>query len=198
MAEKAKFDRIAKNYDFLKSGDTRRWAKAQLKFFRQLRGRVLYVGIGTGQEIAHFPAGLHITAIDISGNMLAQCRSRADRYPGSIGLVLMNTESLAFPDNTFDTILTVCTFCSVEHPDQGLKELRRVLTPGGKILMFEHVLSRNPVFALILKSMSFITARLSGTHLDRDTVGNLKKAGFAVDSERNVYLDIVKAIAGHK
>ncbi|MFQ5672330.1 MAG: class I SAM-dependent methyltransferase [Nitrospinales bacterium] len=198
MTQKAKFDRIAKSYDFLKSGDTRRWAKAQMKFFRQMRGRVLYVGVGTGQEIAHFPSGLHITAIDISRNMLEQCRKRATRYPGRIELALMDTEILAFPDNTFDTILTVCTFCSVEHPVLGLRELRRVLTPGGHILMFEHVLSRNPVFALILKSMSLVTTRLSGTHLDRDTAGNLKKAGFTIHSERNVYLDIVKAIAGHK
>ena len=64
--------------------------------------------------------------------------------------------------------------------------------------MFEHVLSKNPVFGLILKSMSQITTRISGTHLDRNTVGNVKKAGLAVDYERNIYLDIVKAIAAHK
>ena len=110
----------------------------------------------------------------------------------------MDTENLGFPDNVFDTIVTVCVFCSVENPIQGLKELKRVLKTDGKILMFEHVLSKNLIFSLILKSMSLLTTRISGTHLDRNTVENLKKSGFTLKSEHNIYLDIVKAIAGHK
>ena len=163
-----------------------------------MSGRVLYVGIGTGQEIVNFPNRLEIIAIDISRNMLAQANQRASQYPGNIKPVIMNTENLGFPDDVFDTILTVCVFCTVEQPVQGLKELKRVLKPDGKILMFEHVLSANPVFGMILKLNSLITTRISGTHLDRDTLGNLQKAGFSIKSEQNIYLDIVKAIAGHK
>lgn len=198
MADKAKYDRVARFYDYLKGGDTRRWADTQLKFFKSVSGKVLYVGIGTGQEIVNFPPGLDITAIDLSREMLEYAHRRIGQYPGRIRPALMNVENLGFPDNSFDTILTVCVFCSVANPVRGLKELWRVLKPDGKILMFEHVLSKNRVYGLILKMMSLITTRLSGTHLDRDTVGNLRKAGFKIESERNIYLDIVKAVAGRR
>ena len=75
-----------------------------------------------------------------------------------------------------------------------LQEIKRVLKPGGELVMFEHVLSKNPVYALPLKMMSYITEYLQGTYLDRNTVANVEKAGFKIHSHKNVYLDIVKAL----
>ncbi|MFQ5717856.1 MAG: class I SAM-dependent methyltransferase [Nitrospinales bacterium] len=198
MSSQGKYDRIAGFYDYLKGGDTRRWGKAQTVFFKQMRGKVLYAGIGTGQEIVHFPPGLDISAIDISPNMIQGAQKRITEYSGKIRPVLMNVEDLGFPADCFDTILTVCMLCTAERPVRGLRELRRVLKPNGKIMMFEHVLSKNPIYGAILKMMNVVTTRVSGTHLDRDTVGNLRQAGFQVDSKRNIYLDIVKAVVGHK
>ena len=60
--------------------------------------------------------------------------------------------------------------------------------------MFEHVLSKNPVYALTLKMMSYITEYLQGTYLDRNTIYNVEQAGFKIHSHKNVYLDIVKAL----
>ncbi len=198
MNDKPKgYDRVAKFYDFLKSGDSRRWKEPQTDFFKNLKGRVLYVGIGTGQEIVNFPPRLDIVAIDISINMLKNASRRIEEYPGKIHSILMNTESLGFCDNTFDSIVTVCVFCTVENPVEGFKELRRVLKPGGKIFSFEHVLSKNPIFALILKYMNEISTRLSGTRLDRDTGENIRKAGLKIESETNIYQDIVKAFVSY-
>ncbi|MFQ5451536.1 MAG: SAM-dependent methyltransferase, partial [Nitrospinaceae bacterium] len=64
----------------------------------------------------------------------------------------------------------------------------------GKLLMFEHVLSKNPIYGLSLRFMSLFTNALEGTHLDRNTVENVRKAGFTIQSEQNVYLDIVKTL----
>lgn len=176
----------------------RRWGPAQKDHFSHMRGKVLHVGVGTGMEIINFPPGLDITGIDLSPKMLERARWRGRQYPGKIRFCLMNAESLAFSDNTFDTVVTVCVFCTVPHPVAGLKECRRVLKPGGKLLMFEHVMSNNIIYGLSLKFMSLFTNALEGTHLDRDTVANAQKAGFTVESEKNVYLDIVKAIEGVK
>lgn len=198
MSVKEKYNRISSVYDFLKRGDMRRWKQVQIDFFSQLHGKILYVGIGPGPEIVNFPPGLDIVAIDLSRNMMELARERAANYRGKFKLINMNVESLGFPDNSFDSVLTVCVFCTVENPVQGLEELRRVLKPDGKLFMFEHVISKNPVYALSLKWFSLFTTMLSGTHLDRDTAANLGKAGFKIESNRNVYLDIVKTLVAHK
>ncbi len=193
MGEKG-YDRIAEVFDFFRQGDLKRWGHIQRKHFEQLHGKVLHVGIGTGLEIQNFPPGLDITAIDLSEKMLARARTRAASYRGKLHCVRMNAQALAFADNRFDSVAAVCVFCTVADPVQGLKEVRRVLKPGGKLLLFEHVLSRNPLYGLSLRFMSLFTTALEGTHLDRNTVDNVRKAGFTVEADQNVYLDIVKAI----
>lgn len=198
MAKQKNYDGVAKVFDFFREGDMRRWGDVQKNLFQNMQGKVLHIGVGTGMEIINFPPGLNITGIDLSPKMLERALWRANQYQGKINFSLMNAESLAFPDNTFDTIVTVCVFCTVPHPVQGLQECHRVLKPNGKILMFEHVMSKNYIYGLSLKFMSLFTERLEGTFLDRNTVENVRKAGFKVQSEKNVYLDIVKTIEGVK
>ncbi|PIQ95607.1 MAG: methyltransferase type 11 [Nitrospinae bacterium CG11_big_fil_rev_8_21_14_0_20_56_8] len=193
-----RYDQVAKTFDLIRSGDTRRWKEPQTRFFRQLRGKTLYVGIGTGLEIVNFPPGLDMVAIDTSREMLGRSRPRVDLYPGKMRLCLMDAERVGFPDNHFDSILTVCVLCTVKNPVNGLKELYRVLKPGGRLLSFEHVLSRNPFYSIPLRLMSVISSTLTGSYLTRDTVSNIRRAGFRVESDTNVYLDIVKAVVGIK
>ena len=76
---------------------------------------------------------------------------------------------------------------------RGLRELRRVLKPGGELRMFEHTGSRWFPFSMILHVMNPISRRL-GPEVTRDTVGNVRKAGFQVRQVRNVYLDVAKFI----
>src|SRR4029077_2402422 len=104
---------------------------------------------------------------------------------------------LPLRDGSFDTVVTVCTFCSVPRPVVGLRELRRVLKPGGQILMFEHVRSKIGPLGIFLDFMTPLSRRL-GPDLNRDTVGNVQKDGFRLCREENVYLDIVKIIEAVK
>lgn len=191
---KQSYDGTARYFDYFARGDMLRWSPSQRTLFKNLKGKVLYVGIGTGQEIVNFPDGLNITAADLSMEMLKRSNQRVANYSGKINRCQMDAETTGFPDNTFDTIVTVCVLCTVKNPVDCLHELKRVLKPDGQLVMFEHVLSKNWVYGLALKMMSFITETLQRTYLDRDTVSNVERAGFKIHSHKNIYLDIVKAL----
>lgn len=192
-----KWDLAAKNFDWLAFGDDHRLGPHKRRLFSKVRGDTLMVAAGTGNDFKFFPPGLSIIAIDISSRMLEQAAVKASRYEGKIDLRQMDVCKLSFPDNSFDTIVTVCTFCSVPKPIAGLRELYRILRPGGQVLMFEHVRSRIGPLGVFLDLMTPLSRRV-GPELNRDTVSNMQRAGFRLRREENVYLDIVKMIEGVK
>ena len=178
------------------AGNTRR-GRFQEELFQKMRGKILFGAAGTGLNFAHFPPGEEILAIDLSAEMLEVARLKALRYKGSISLQQADLERLPFGDNSFDTAATASTLCSVANPVQALKELYRVLKPGGSLLMFEHVRSRNPLLGAELDLLNLALRHL-GPNLNRDTVANVQRAGFVVDHIVRAYLDIFLAIEAHK
>jgi len=188
-----KWDFSAAFYDLLAWGPERRWAPRKRELFANMHGKVLFVAVGTGQDIPFFPPGQDITGIDISPRMLAKARERAARYPGSLELRVMDIHALDFPDHSFDQVVTSCTFCSVPDPVAGLIALRRVLKPGGELYMFEHTGSRVFPFSLMLDVMTPVWKPI-GPEMNRDTVANVEKAGFEIRQVKNIYLDVVKTI----
>ena len=196
-ATQRKWDMASRNFDLFSYGDDQRLGPHKRRLFAKIRGETLMVAAGTGNDFRFFPPGRTIVAIDISAKMLERAAKKAAAYKGAIHLRQMDVCQLEFGDNAFDTVVTVCTFCSVPKPAVGLRELYRVLKPGGQILMFEHVRSRIGPLGVFLDLMTPLSRRL-GPDLNRDTVGNVQKAGFRIRREENVYLDIIKAIEGVK
>ena len=193
LVTREKWDRAAAGYDFFSAGAEKRWAPFKQEFFAPMGGKVLFLALGTGLDIPHFPPKQDITGIDISPKMIEKARPRADAYNGRIDLLAMDVHALTFPDDTFDQVFTACTFCSVPDPVGGLRHLRRVLKPGGALRMFEHTASRWYPFKLMLDLMTPFSRR-QGPELNRDTIGNVEKAGFRIRQVRNLYLDVVKTI----
>jgi ubiquinone/menaquinone biosynthesis C-methylase UbiE len=196
-ATRKKWDHAAKCLDRLSAADDRRFAPVKQRLFSKMYGKSLMVAAGTGNDFKHFPPGQDIVALDISPKMLEMAAPRAVGYPGTLTLKEADVCNLDYPDNTFDTVLTVCTFCSVPKPILGLTELHRVLKPGGQILMFEHMRSAVAQFGVLLDLMTPLSRRF-GPELNRDTVGNVLKAGFKLRRVENVYLDIVRIIEAVK
>ena len=188
-----KWDAAAGNYDRLSYGPERRWAPVKREFFAPMRGRILYLAAGTGRDFEYFTPGQQIDAIDISPRMLEQARPRAAAYNGRLTLHEMDAQRLEFPDASFEQVFSVCTFCSVPDPIAGLRELRRVLRPGGELRMFEHTGSRWFPFNVMLHAMTPISRQI-GPEMNRDTVSNVRKAGFEIREVRNIYLDVVRII----
>ena len=189
-----KWDSAVRGYDLMNGfGAEWRWAPWKRRLFSAMEGRVLFMAVGTGQDIQFFPPGRDITAIDISERMLERARPRAAAYDGRLELRHLDVHDLDYPDATFDQVFTSCTFCSVPDPVNGLRVLRRVLRPGGTIGMFEHTGSRCFPFNVMLNLMTPLTRRL-GPELNRDTPANVRQAGYIDVRVEPVYLDVVKVI----
>ena len=183
------WDFRARLYDVCEASDFRRGPQ-KAALFKHMYGRVLFAAAGTGVDIRHFPPGKTIVAIDISEQMLAKAKKRARKYDGTLVLVQADAQDLKFRDAVFDTVATSCTLCSVPDPLQALREFYRVLRPGGRLLMFELVRSRNFLFDFALDVTTCWT-RLTGTEMNRDTVSTARLAGFRMTSIESAYLDII-------
>ncbi|MBS0190552.1 MAG: methyltransferase domain-containing protein [Planctomycetes bacterium] len=183
-------------YDFREASCFRR-GPAKAALFADMRGKVLFVAAGTGTDFAAFPPGMDITAIDISDEMLRRAAKRARAYNGTLRLLKADALALPFPDSWFDTVVTSCTMCSVPDPVRALRELNRVLCPEGRLLMFEHVRSRQFLLGWTLDLMTLWTRR-TGTEMNRDTLANTRAAGFRITDIRSAYLDIILAVRAVK
>jgi len=109
------------------------------------KGEVLEIGFGSGLNLPHYPAEVsRITAADPNPGMgkLAQKRIKASAIP--VEHHIISGEKLPFEDNSFDTVVSTWTLCSIPKVEQALGELRRVLKPGGQFLFIEHGLNPNP------------------------------------------------------
>ena len=92
-----------------------------------------------------------------------------------------DAEQLAWPDNSFDTVVATFVFCSVPDPLEGLRELRRVVKPSGRVLLLEHVRIDMPVVGRLMDLMNPLVVRIVGANINRRTVENVRAAGFAIE-----------------
>ena len=198
LVTQAKWDKMAPRFDTMAAkGAEERWAPFKSALFANMRGKILFLALGTGLDIAFFPPGQDITAIDISPKMLEEAKERIAGYDGKITAEVMDVHEMTFAPDSFDQIYTSCTFCSVPRPIEGLKALYRVLKPGGELFMFEHTGSRYLPFRSMMDLMTQLTRRI-GPDMNRTTVANVRAAGFRVTEVNNIFLDVVKTIKAVK
>jgi ubiquinone/menaquinone biosynthesis C-methylase UbiE len=191
-----RYNRNAFLYDFLEAPMERlRFSAWRQKLRTGIKGeRALEVGVGTGKNLAYYPADVHITAIDFSSKMLARARQKAKKLHLHADLQEMDVQHLKFPDHSFDTVFATFVFCSVPDPVKGLCELRRVCKPEGKLLLLEHMRPGNPVLGLIFDALNPMVVRMMGANINRRTVSNIQQAGWQIKVEENLSADIVRWI----
>ena len=171
---------------------------------RQSKGegpRVLEVGVGTGKNMPYWPKGMQMTGIDLTPGMLEIAHRRAKQlgltadpsagfalaprseanWPGPV-LRLGDAQALELPDASFDAAVATFVFCSVPDPVLGLRELARVVRPGGQVLLLEHMRSANPLLGALMDLVNPLVVRLMGANINRRTVENVQAAGLQIES----------------
>ena len=184
-----KYNRIARFYDLFSKFSEKRFSKWKKQFISPLKGKILEVGIGTGKSIEFYSKEARVIGIDFSEKMLQKAKEKlAKSGKKNIILKQMDVENLEFKDNIFDYVVTNCVFCSVPNPIKGLKEIKRVLKPRGKLIMIEHVLSKNLLIALIEHIHNPITKFFMGININRNTKQNVIQAGMKIIKDKNLAL----------
>jgi phosphatidylethanolamine/phosphatidyl-N-methylethanolamine N-methyltransferase len=151
-------------------------------------GLGLEIGSGTGVNFLFHPLDARVIATDLSLGMLRKSRPRAEGR--ATALVASSVEALPFPDGTFDWAVATLVFCEVTDPIAGLAEVRRVLRPGARLVLLEHVRPPGRLGA-VAAAITAISSPLVGEHFDRDTEANVERAGFRIRHRESLWRETV-------
>lgn len=128
------YRRWAPVYDFTFGLVAEAGRKHAVRIINRRKGRVLEVGVGTGLSLPCYGSHLTITGIDLSPEMLAKAKGKVERkkLANVVALHEMDAEALAFPDESFDTVVAMYVMTVVPEPDRVMRELERVCAPGAR------------------------------------------------------------------
>ncbi len=153
-----------------------------------LGGAVLELGCGTGAGFAAYPAGAFVTALEPDAAFRRAAARAARDASARIEVRAGDARRLPFPDASFDAVLGALVLCSVDPPGRALAEAYRVLRPGGRLHLLEHV--RHPRWGHLQDAADPLWTAVEGRgcHLGRDTAAAVEAAGFLLERATEVPL----------
>lgn len=186
------YDRRMRCMDRWLFRDTRGWICGQAT------GTVLEVAIGTGLNLPHYPADTDLTGIEFSPAMLDHARHRAAQLGRAVELRLGDAQALDFPDATFDTVVCTFSLCAIPDHRTALAEMIRVLRPGGRLLLADHVASSSRLARAAQRLLELVTVPLAGEHFLRRPIEHVRTAGLAIEHHDRFALGIVERLTARK
>ena len=155
----------------------------------EARGVVVEIGAGTGLNFRHYPAGVEVVATEPDPHMLKGARRAARKARATLSLRQAPAEALPLPTGSADTVVSTLVLCSVPDQAAALAEAVRVLKPGGRLLLLEHVRASDPGLAGEQDRRERTQVRFAGgCHPNRDTLAAVVAAGFEAGAVEPVTL----------
>lgn len=165
--------------------------KQREKVVPQARGEILEVGIGTGQNLCHYdPAKVgRLWGLDPAGEMQAKARKRMQAAGVNAEIMPLSAETIPRDDASFDTVVLTYTLCSIPDPVAAVREMRRVLKPGGQLLYCEHGLAPDPGVARWQARLTPAWRKIAGDcRMGRDIPALLEAGGFELPDMQKGYI----------
>jgi ubiquinone/menaquinone biosynthesis C-methylase UbiE len=173
-------------------GDWRRWATARAN------GRVLEIGAGTGLNFSYYVPEAHVIAFDPDPEMLDEIEEASLSSP-RISLLQASATELPFADGLFDAVVGTLVFCTIPDPTRALSEVMRVMKPGARLRLVEHVRAHNPIVGGVMDAATPLWKLIAGgCHLNRNTYDTVRTAGFEIESLEEKWFGLFIGIDAHK
>ncbi len=158
------------------------WRK---RLVADLTGDVLEIGVGEGENLAHYAKARQVWAIEPDATRAEAARAVAGKLTIPITIDTAGAEALPYRDHSFDHVVSSLVFCSVNDQTQALREVRRVLRPGGVLHMVEHVQPETKWLAAFFHALTpWWQGVAHNCHLDRPTLNTLEQLGWQVTVHR--------------
>jgi ubiquinone/menaquinone biosynthesis C-methylase UbiE len=173
-------------------GDGRHWVCSQAT------GDVLEVAIGTGRNLPYYPQNIRLTGIEFSPAMLELARHQADELGRTVDLRLDDAQALKLPDAAFDTVVCTLSLCAIPDERRAVAEMKRVLRPGGQLLLLDHVAGAPRWVRAIQWLLELATRPLGGEYLRRRPLLHVQAEGFEIEQRERSKLGIVERLTARK
>ncbi len=170
----------------------REWACAQAA------GDVLEVAVGTGRNLPHYARLDSLTGVDLSPGMLAVARDRAAALGIDADLRVGNAQALEFGDATFDTVVCTISLCNIPDHRAAISEMHRVLMPGGRLVLLDHVASDRTWLRAGQWLLEQVTRRTNGDYQTRRPLPIVAAQGFVVSHSERSRLGWVERLVAAK
>ncbi|MEL7085892.1 MAG: class I SAM-dependent methyltransferase [Cyanobacteria bacterium J06597_1] len=163
------------------------------------KGQVLEIGFGTGLNLPYYPTAVEkLTAIDVNPGMTAIANRRIARAPFPVERITLDGESLPMADESFDTVVSTWTLCSIANVAQALQEAQRVLKPSGELLFIEHGLSPEQKVEVWQHRLNGVQKTFAdGCNLNRNIAQLVENASFSVTQLECFYAEGVPKFLGY-
>jgi ubiquinone/menaquinone biosynthesis C-methylase UbiE len=164
----------------------------------QANGETLEIGIGRGRTLGFYPPNVRLTGIELSGVAVDRAQGRALELGLDVTLRQGDAAALPYPDEHFDTVVFCYALCTIPDDRTAMAEAVRVLRPGGRLLLIEHVRSPNRIVRAIERLVEPIELRRMGDHLVREPLNHVLAEGLEVQRLERTWFGIVERLIALK